>query len=127
MRISELTTILSVEDEPDIQALIRLSLETVGGFATTICSSGEEALKLVERLKPDLIILDVMMPSMDGPATFAALRRIDIAKEIPVIFMTAKVMQEEVSRLRELGALGVIAKPFDPMRLPVLVREIWNS
>jgi CheY-like chemotaxis protein len=127
MPVSELRTILSVEDEPDIQAVIKLSLETVGGFHTTICSSGEEALKLVEHLKPDLIMLDVMMPTMDGPATFAALREIDGVKDIPIVFMTAKVMQDEVGRLRELGALGVIAKPFDPMKLPDLVREIWHG
>lgn len=122
-----LGNILSVEDEPDIQAIIKLSLETIGGFNTLICSSGEEALRLAPDFNPDLILLDVMMPGMDGPETFLALQKHPALKDKPVAFMTAKVMQNEVERLGEMGAIGVIAKPFDPMTLPEQIRKLWNK
>ncbi len=123
----ELKNILYVEDEPDIQAVARLALEMVGGFAVTICSSGEEALAQFPVSKPDLILMDVMMPGMDGPTTLSHLRELPGAKETPAIFMTAKVQPDEVAHYKSLGALGVIAKPFDPMTLSETIRGIWNE
>ncbi len=125
--MSELNRIMLVEDEPDIQTVVKLALETVGGFRVDICENGSQALAQVMGLRPDLILLDVMMPGMDGPTTLVNLREIEEAKDIPVIFMTAKVQQQELKEYRNLGAIGVIAKPFDPMKLADQVRDIWSK
>jgi CheY-like chemotaxis protein len=121
-----LERILYVEDEPDIQAVAKLALEMVGGFQVMICSGGQEALDKVASFAPDLILLDVMMPGMDGPTTLQNLRADPVIAAIPVIFLTAKVQPSEVVRYQALGALSVIAKPFDPMTLAAQVREIWE-
>ena len=123
---SELQRILYVEDEPDIQAVAQVALEAVGGFEVKICSSGEEALASAEAFAPQLILSDVMMPGMDGPATLAALRRLPALAGVPAIFMTAKTQPEEVQQLRDAGAMEVIAKPFDPMGLAGQIRDIWQ-
>jgi len=120
-----LQRILYVEDEPDIQMVARIALETVGGFQLLVCSSGQEALAAAPAFAPDLILLDVMMPGLDGPATLSALRQLPAFEATPVVFMTAKVQAGEVARYRQLGALDVIAKPFDPMMLAAKVRGIW--
>jgi CheY-like chemotaxis protein len=122
-----LQRILFVEDDPDIQTIARMSLEAVGGFRVLACASGSEALERVGPFSPDLILLDVMMPGMDGLATLEALRRLPVAAQVPVVFMTAKVQAQEVARYREIGAVDVIAKPFDPMALPAVVRTIWEG
>ena len=121
-----LKRVLFVEDDPDIQTVARMALEAVGGFTVLGCSSGTEALERVEAFAPDLILLDVMMPGMDGLETLRSLRLLPVAEAVPVVFMTAKVQAQEVSRYREAGAVDVIAKPFDPMTLPATVRTIWS-
>ena len=125
--MSALPRILYVEDEPDIQAVARMALEMVGGFEVKVCSSGEEALREAEHFAPDMILLDVMMPGMDGPSTLEALRRNPSLADTPVAFMTAKVQPAEVAHYKSLGARGVIAKPFDPVTLAGQVRELWQS
>jgi CheY-like chemotaxis protein len=121
-----LQRILYVEDEPDIQAVAKLALEMVGGYRVMICSGGQEALDKVRGFAPDLILLDVMMPGMDGPTTLQNLRADPATAAIPVIFLTAKVQPAEVAQYQALGALNMIAKPFDPMALAAQVREIWE-
>ncbi len=121
-----LQRILCVEDDPDIQLVARVALETVGGFDVVLCGSGREALLCAEKALPDLILLDVMMPNMDGPTTLAKLREIDALKDIPAVFMTAKVMDPEVEKYRSMGVVDVVAKPFDPMALPDRIRAIWK-
>lgn len=123
----DLTRILMVEDEPDIQTVARLALETVGGFTVATCNSGEQALTMAPDFGPELILLDVMMPGMDGPTTLKALRRIPELESVPVVFMTAKVQPQEVESFMAMGAEAVIAKPFDPMTLADRVREIWDQ
>ena len=120
-----LSRILYVEDEPHIQTVARLALTSVGKFTVEICSNGEEALKKAAAFKPDLFLLDVMMPGMDGPATLAALRAMPELASVPAIFMTAKVQPREVAQLESLGALGVIAKPFNPMALAGQINALW--
>ena len=122
-----LERILYVEDEPDIQAVAKLALEMVGGYQVMICSGGQEALDKVAAYAPDLILLDVMMPGMDGPTTLQNLRANPATATIPVIFLTAKVQPSEVMQYQALGALNVIAKPFDPMMLATHVRQIWEQ
>ncbi len=127
MSTQELKRILYVEDEPDIQAVAKIALETVGGFELKVCSSGEEAIQDPVGFGPDLILLDVMMPGMDGPTTLGELRKIPELVETPVIFMTAKVQPQEVEHFKSLGAIEVIAKPFDPMTLAQTIRDAWEQ
>lgn len=119
-----LKRILYAEDEPDIQTVAKLALEMVGGFSVQMCDNGRVLLETYEAFAPDLIMLDVMMPEMDGPSTLKALRERGVT--IPVIFMTAKVQPQEVAAYKELGAMDVIAKPFDPMQLAAQVKAIWD-
>jgi len=123
----KLQRILYVEDEPDIQVVAKLALEMVGGFQVMICSDGQQALDTVDSFAPDLILLDVMMPGMDGPTTLQNLRANPATASIPVIFLTAKVQPNEVAQYQALGALNVIAKPFDPMTLAAQVQKIWDD
>lgn len=121
-----LSRILYVEDEPDIQAVAKLALEAIGGFTVEICSSGQEALDRAPAWAPQLILLDVMMPGMDGPTTMRKLRELPGLEAVPVIFMTAKVQPPEVLEYKAMGALDVIPKPFDPMMLAATVSGIWT-
>lgn len=123
----ELTKILYVEDDPDIQEIAQLALCDVGGFEVKICSLGTEALKVLGNYIPDLILLDVMMPDMDGVTTFKEIRKRGELKEIPIIFLTARVQAEEVKEYRKLGALEVIFKPFDPMTISDTIQDIWQN
>lgn len=126
MNRARLRTIVYVDDEPDIREVVQLSLELTEGLKVHTCESGEQALLIVPQLRPDLVLLDVMMPVMDGPATLQRLRGMGLS-ELPVIFMTAKAMPQEVARFLELGAVAVIAKPFDPMQLGNQVLAIWEA
>jgi len=121
-----LHSILMVEDEPDIQTVARLSLESIGGFSVEVCSSGQEAIDRAPGIKPDLILLDVMMPGMDGPTTLTELKKIPELSDTPVVFMTAKVQPQEIQLYKEYGAIDVIPKPFDPMSLPDNLKSIWE-
>jgi two-component system OmpR family response regulator len=116
--------ILYVEDEPDIRTIGQMALETVGGFAVVACASGAEALEAAPSAGADLLLLDVMMPGMDGHMTLKQLRSLPATANTPVIFMTAKVQPAEVAQHKALGALDVIAKPFDPMALADEIRAI---
>lgn len=127
MTARPLKKILLVEDEPDIRMVAKLALESVGGFSVEACASGQEALARAETVAPDLVILDVMMPGMDGPATLGALRALPSLGATPVLFMTAKVQPQEIAHYRSLGAIDVVAKPFDPMTLAQAVKAIWEK
>jgi CheY-like chemotaxis protein len=110
--------ILIVDDDPDIRFIAALSLRRVGGMDVVEADSGVEAVRKALEQQPDVILLDMMMPSMDGTATLATLRATAGTATIPVIFLTAKTVQVEVERMRALGAAGVLTKPFDPRTLP---------
>ncbi len=124
---SQLKTILYVDDEADIREIVRIALGIAKGLNVQICESGERALALMLELKPDLLLLDVMMSGMDGPTTVKRMRGTPALAKIPVIFMTAKAMPDEVARFREIGAIGVIGKPFNPMTLAEQVFAIWEN
>lgn len=123
----DLQRILLVEDEDDIRKIARMSLERIGNFEVEDCSSGTDALDRVAQFRPDLVLLDVMMPGLDGPSTLAELRKIPTLAEVPVVFMTAKVQPQEQKHYSDLGALGVIPKPFDPLLLPETLRKLWSA
>ena len=120
-------SVLYVDDDPDICEVVQTTLCLIAGFAVRIANSGERALDLAYELRPDLIILDVMMPGLDGPSTYKRLCENTLLADIPVIFMTAKVLPPEVAHLLRLGAIGVIGKPFDPMVLGDEVLALWNK
>jgi CheY-like chemotaxis protein len=120
-----LERILYVEDDPDIQAIALMVLDSISGFAVEPCSSGSEALAKAVAFAPDLVLLDVMMPGMDGPETLKALRQFPELQKTPVVFMTAKVQPQEIQEYMALGAVGVIAKPFDPMTLTQELQDVW--
>jgi CheY-like chemotaxis protein len=111
--------LLLVDDAEDIRMIACISLERVGDWTVVPVSSGEAALRALEHEGPfDAVLLDVMMPGMDGPATLQQLRAHGLATAVPVVFLTAKAQSAERQRLISLGAVGVIAKPFDPLKLP---------
>jgi len=120
-------TILLIDDEDDIREVATLTLETMGDFAVTSASGGEAGIECATRERPDAILLDVMMPELDGPSTLARLREIEGTRDIPVIFLTAKVQAVDRRRLADLGAVGIIAKPFDPMTLAEEVSALLAS
>ncbi|VAX09986.1 Two-component response regulator [hydrothermal vent metagenome] len=125
--MAELKNILYVEDDPDIQTIAKLALETIGGFNVNVCSSGQEALENAEKFRPQLLLLDVMMPIMDGHSTLAALRKIPALIDVPAIFMTAKIQTHEINEYREQGILEIINKPFDPILLAEQISKIWKQ
>src|ERR1700753_1330712 len=119
--------LLHVEDEPDIRAVVELSLALDPTFELRSCESGAEALTVAAEWRPDIILLDVMMPIMDGPATLQRLRADPSTSAIPVVFMTARAQARETDRFRSLGAVGIIPKPFDPMTLAATVRSYTQA
>jgi CheY-like chemotaxis protein len=122
----QVSTVLMVDDDADIRKICNISLSSVGKWKVSLASSGAEGLALADSM-PDVILLDVMMPGMDGLTTLYRLKENPKTTNIPVILMTAKAQQHEVEKYLSLGALGVIRKPFDPMTLPADILKVLNS
>ena len=116
--------VLMVDDEEDIRKVGRLSLESVGQFTTAVAASAEEGLGVAESFQPDVILMDMMMPGMDGLEALAIILSNDRLRHIPVVIMTAKVQRAEIALYLQRGAIGVIQKPFDPLTLPDQLREL---
>ena len=125
--IPALKSVLVVDDEPEIREIVEVALTLSDALTVRTCASGFEALQLLEEFLPDLLILDSMMPQLDGPSTLLRLRASPKLAELPVIFMTADTLAQAASRYLQLGAIGIIAKPFDPMHLAENVIAIWNK
>ncbi|QRN03025.1 response regulator [Legionella sp. MW5194] len=121
-----LNTILYAEDESDIREIAQIALEDLGGFEVIYCTNGFEVLKAAKETAPDLLLLDVMMPGMDGPTALSELRKMPGYVQIPAIFMTAKIQSEEIQHYMAMGALEVISKPFDPMTLANKIKSAWE-
>jgi len=119
--------VLLVDDEPDILAVARIALTSHGGYAVRTCTSGAEALAVAPEFAPDLVIIDVMMPDMDGPSTLRLLRETAGIRDTPVVFLTAKAQPAEVMRYRALGAADVFAKPFDHKTMVEQVGRLLNN
>lgn len=122
-----LKKILLAEDEPDIRAIAKIGLEVIGNFTVLFCESGQETLLKVEEFNPDLIVLDVMMPGLDGIQTYKALREKPTFANTPIIFMTAKIQPDEIKQYLTMGAIGVINKPFDPTKLAETMLNMWDK
>jgi CheY-like chemotaxis protein len=116
--------ILLIDDEDDIREVAALTLEIMGNFEVFSAANGFAAVEIAAAVQPDVVLLDVMMPEIDGPTTLALLRETRATRHIPVIFMTAKVRASDRRRLSSLGASGIISKPFDPMTLAEEVNRI---
>jgi two-component system OmpR family response regulator len=117
--------VLLVDDDPNIRKLARMSLERVGKWEVVVAESGSEAIDLFSKVQPDVVVLDVMMPGLDGRTTLTRLK--EKSAELPVILMTAKVQAEEIVEYLSLGAIGVIMKPFDPMSLPKEISDLLEK
>ncbi len=120
-----LQKILYVEDDEDIAELIQLTLKKIGRLDVRHCLSGQEALDTFSDYRPQLVLMDVMMPNMDGPETFDKLKQRPEAKDTPVVFMTAKAQIHEQSKYKQMGAAGVIVKPCDPLSLCKRLNQYW--
>ncbi len=119
--------VLYIEDEIDIQTIAGIALGKIGGFNLNVCSSGKEALDIVADFAPDIILLDVMMPEMDGLETYQKIRETPECQDIPVVFMTARVQAHEIKNYLAIGAVDVITKPFSPMTLAEQVNTILST
>ena len=119
--------IMHVEDDESIRAVAEIALTDVAGFTLLSCDSGQSALAQAEAFAPQLILLDVMMPQMDGLQTLAALRQIPALAKTPVVFMTAKIQQAEKQRYLDAGAVGIIEKPFEPMELGDTLSQLYQQ
>ncbi len=122
-----LEKVLIVDDEDDIRAIAEIGLRSVGGLETVVASSGAEGIRRARDDQPDLILLDMMMPEMDGMQTLERLRADGTTASIPVIFMTARVQKHEIDAYLDLGAIGVLAKPFNPMELATEIRQLFEA
>ena len=116
--------VLLVDDDDDVRLVGQISLQKVGGFDTHTASSGHQALEIAHQIAPDLVLLDVMMPGIDGLEVLARLRADPKTAHLPIVFMTAKVQAHEVANYMRLGAIGVIRKPFDPLKMPAELLQI---
>ena len=122
-----LNRICYVEDDEDIQRIVRLSLEKVGKMTVEVVSDPTLAIAAITAFRPDLVMLDWMMPKMDGPTLFREMRQRPETSALPVVFITAKASQRELDELAAMGAAGTISKPFSPKDLPDQLREIWKK
>ena len=125
--MQELKKILHVDDDESIRMITSVTLESVGNFEVLSCESGIEALEKFPDFQPQVIVLDVMMPELDGPGTLDELKKQYNLDDVMVLFMTAKVQQEELDHLRKIGGFDVIEKPFDPMSLPDDIQSCWKA
>jgi len=124
--VRPLNRIMLVEDDPDIQTITSMALGSFGGYTVRVCSSAAEAIVAAAEFLPDLILLDVMMPGMDGLDTLRALRQLPATATTPVIFLTARVQPADVALYGQLDSLAVIRKPFEPTVLVETIHGIWN-
>jgi len=124
--MTQLRRVMCVDDDPDIRTILDCSLSLLGGYEVQLCANGQEALDQAVTFAPQLVLLDVMMPGMDGPQTLDRLRQLPCMKGVPVVFLTAKAMQGELEGLLQHGATGIIVKPFDPVRLSADILIYWE-
>ena len=125
MPATPLTRICYVEDDEDIQRIVRMSLERIGKMTVEVCSDPLKAIDAITAFGPQMVMLDWMMPGMDGPTLFKKMKEVPATASLPVVFITAKASKKELDELRELGAAGTLSKPFTPKDLPEQLRQIW--
>jgi len=126
MPAQPLQRVCYVEDDEDIQKIVRMSLERIGKLTVEVVSDPTLAIEAMKLFKPELVMLDWMMPGMDGPTLYRKMQEVPEIRDLPVVFITAKASDKELNELRSLGAAGTISKPFSPKDLPAQLREIWE-
>jgi two-component system, OmpR family, response regulator len=122
-----LIRICYVEDDEDIQRIVRMSLERVGKMTVAVVGDPTQAIETMAEFRPDLVMLDWMMPVMDGPTLFRQMKLRPETSSLPVVFITARASQRDLDELKNLGAAGTISKPFSPKDLPDQLRAIWSA
>ncbi len=127
MPAQPLQRICYVEDDEDIQKIVRMSLERIGKMSVQVVGDPMLAIEAIKAYKPELVMLDWMMPGMDGPTLYRKMKETPEVSGLPVVFITAKASQKELDELRALGAAGTISKPFSPRDLPAQLQAIWRS
>jgi CheY-like chemotaxis protein len=127
MPAQPLNRICYVEDDEDIQKIVRMSLERIGKMTVEVIGDPLVAIEAIKSFKPELVMLDWMMPGMDGPTLYRRMKEVPEVRDVPVVFITAKASQRELDELRALGAAGTISKPFSPKDLPGQLRAIWQT
>ena len=127
MGIAPLQRILIADDEPDILEIARIALEIVGGYEVAVCESGAEFLELLPGFQPDLVIIDALMPDMNGLEVLGEMCRTAGFERVPAVFLTGLVLERDLRDLRASVALDIITKPFDPMTLADRINGIWNE
>jgi two-component system OmpR family response regulator len=127
MPAQPLNRVCYVEDDEDIQRIVRMSLEKVGKMTVEVVGDPLVSIERMTAFKPELVLLDWMMPGLDGPALFRRMRETPATKDLPVVFITAKASQRELDELKALGAVGTISKPFSPRDLPDQLRALWAN
>lgn len=127
--MSKLKKIIYIDDQMDILLMAEYALTEIGKYDVLMCESGAEALAKIEDYKPDLILIDFMMPDLDGPETLSQIRKMALFKATPTIFITAKIIPPEVVDLmsHDAAVIGLIHKPFDPVEISKIVQSLWNS
>jgi len=123
IKVENIHTVLFADDDANIRLIVQMSLEGLTNWKVILAATGKEAVQAAHEHKPDLLLLDVMMPDMDGTEVITAINQNSTSK-LPVIFITAKVQRQEISRYKSLGALGLIMKPFNPMKLAQEVKAL---
>jgi CheY-like chemotaxis protein len=121
-----LECVLTVDDAWDVQRIVKISLERVGGIRVHACMDSLQAMEMARAMAPDLILLDYVMPELDGVTLFMRIRADPVLARIPVVFLTASATQRGVEELKTLGAAGIVLKPFSVHELPRLLNEIWD-
>ena len=127
MPAQPLNRICYVEDDEDIQKIVRMSLERIGKMTVEVVGDPMLAIDAIKAFKPELVMLDWMMPGMDGPTLYRKMKEVPEVRDLPVVFITAKASPKELEELRGLGAAGTISKPFSPKDLPEQLRAIWRT
>jgi CheY-like chemotaxis protein len=127
MPAQPLNRICYVEDDEDIRKIVRMSLERIGKMTVEVVGDPMVAIEAIKSFKPELVMLDWMMPGMDGPTLYRKMKEVPEVRDLPVVFITAKASQRELDELRALGAAGTISKPFSPKDLPGQLRAIWQN
>ena len=124
---NELRKIIYVEDDEIVSEIVQMTLEDLGDFEVRCFSSGQQLVNNIPQINEQLLLIDMMMPEMDGIETVTRLQEVLKEDMLPFIFMTARAQNHEQQVYKEMGALGVIVKPFDPLQLSDQIRELWNS
>ena len=127
MKITGPLKIMIVDDEDDIRTIAAMALQLTANFTVALCASGQQAIDEAPAFGPDIILLDFMMPGMDGPSTLRVIQSHPVLSRVPIVFMTGKVQPEEIAACLAMGAVAVITKPFEAMKLAEQVQNIWDT